>query len=640
MESESMLEILRKSAQGYVAKFLLSLLVLSFLGWGVSGYLNTQNIGRDVMTAGKTKLKIDEYRLAFIRKVQEASVQIGQRLNDEQIKLLRLDESVNEQMKAAIVLDEQARSMGLEISKQQLADFTAQDPSFIGVNGAFSRTQFDLAVRNSGMSQQDYFKNRKKIALRQQMIDGLIDGTILPQAYLFALALHDSEVRSLDYITLPASAIPPINTIDEAALKNFYGERVASYKAPEYRKITYVQLVPQNIVNPKTISDTQVKADYDKRIQAFSRPETRTIDQLVFKNLPTAIAAHAKLSAGSTFDDLVKSENKTLDDVALGTLKKSDVPDAKIADAAFKLSKGTVSSVIEGNFGPILVRVRDITPALVQGFDTVKEQIRNELALSDATNIILELHDQYEDARAGGDSLKKAAEKLKLKVITIDAVDQVGQLPDGKPMVNFPQRDDLIIAAFQSEKNVENAPIHIKPSGFIWYEVEKITPARERPLTEVRNRVITDWKLAVLHKNLEDKARDIQKTVENGKTLDQVAKEFSLVKKTKADLKRVMTDPDLDQDFIKTAFAGGNGYVGLVGSATGDQQTIFKVTQTSHSSDKIVKLPPLKLIGDNEKKALEIRFSDDLLEQFVGKLQQVYPVSVNEPALAAAQRLR
>ena len=48
-----MLEMLRVSAQGWVAKLLLSVLMLSFLGWGVNDYLSAQYTGNEVMSAGK-----------------------------------------------------------------------------------------------------------------------------------------------------------------------------------------------------------------------------------------------------------------------------------------------------------------------------------------------------------------------------------------------------------------------------------------------------------------------------------------------------------------------------------------------------------------------------------------------------------
>jgi peptidyl-prolyl cis-trans isomerase D len=630
-----MLDMLRNGAKGWVAKLFLSLLMLSFLGWGVSDYLRTQNTGNDVMFAGQTRVSINEYRLAYLRQIQLASSQIGQRINDEQAKLMGIDRQVTQQVTAGAVLDEQARVMNLGLSKDRLAVLTGEDPAFKGQNGAFSRSQFDAVLRNVGMRPEDYLKSREKIAVRQQIVEAVSDGLVVPDTYLSALALHDGENRTIDYVTIPVSAVPAITTVDEAALKAFYEERKESYKAPEYRKLSYVRLVPEDIADAKAVADADVQADYEKNKARYTTPESRTIDQLVFANMDAAKAAKAKLATGTTFDDLVIAEKKTLADVSLGNLKKSDVPNPKIAEAAFALASGGVSDVVEGPFGPVLLRVSAITPEVIQPFDAVKEEIRKALALNEAARVILDVHDQYEDARAGGDSMAKAAEKVKLKVETFDAIDETGQTLDGKAITSIPEQQKVLSAAFQAEEGAENAPINAESAGFIWYEVGKITPARDRPLEEVRDRVVADWKVATANKNLSAKAEEIRKAVEGGKSLDTVASEMKLTKQTKRGLKRGVEDAELGNDGVEAAFGGANGHVAAVANAAGDQQTVLKVTEVFAPADTSA-----NAIEAKRKKELEGGLADDLLDQLVARLQETYPVKMNEAALAAAQRTR
>jgi peptidyl-prolyl cis-trans isomerase D len=630
-----MLDMLRNGAKGWVAKLFLSLLMLSFLGWGVSDYLNAQNTGGDVMFAGSTKVSATEYRLAYMRQIQQASNQIGQRITDEQAKLMGVGQQVSQQVSAGVVLDEHARVMNLGLSKVRLAALTAEDPAFKGQNGAFSRSQFDAVLNNVGMRAEDYLKSREKIAVRQQIVEAVSDGLSVPDTYLSAVALHDGENRTVDYITIPVSAVPAVDTVDEAALKTFYDERKESYKSPEYRKLTYVRLLPEDIADAKTIADADVQADYEKNKKRYTTAESRTIDQLVFANMDAAKAARTKLASGSTFDELVAGEKKTPADVSLGNLKKADVPDTKIADAAFALMVGAVSEVIEGQFGPVLLRVSAITPEVTQPYEAVKEQIRKELSLNEAANLILDVHDKYEDARAGGDSMANAAEKVKLKMVTHEAIDQTGLGQDGVAVTSIPEQQKVLAAAFQAEEGAENTPVNAESTGFIWYEVAKITPARERPLEEVRERVIADWKVATVNKNLAAKAEEIRKAVADGKSLDAVASELSLTKVTKRGLKRQVEDADIGNDGVEAAFGGGNGHVAAVANAAGDQQTILKVTEVFAPADTST-----SAIEANRKKALESGLADDLLDQLVARLQETYPVKINEAALAAAQRTR
>ena len=172
------------------------------------------------------------------------------------------------------------------------------------------------------------------------------------------------------------------------------------------------------------VTDQQVSDDYEKNKARYTTPEMRTIEQLVFKTPDAAKAALDSLKTGATFDKLVTAEGKTPADTLLGTFAKDKIADTAVADAAFALHANEVSQVVQGAFGPVLLRVTEIKPEVVKPLDEVYDQIRKDLALGEANRILFDVHDSYEDARAAGSSLREAAAKLKLKVVTIDAIDR------------------------------------------------------------------------------------------------------------------------------------------------------------------------------------------------------------------------
>jgi peptidyl-prolyl cis-trans isomerase D len=627
-----MLDMLRNGAKSWVAKLLLMVLVLSFAAWGISDVFRTSFVGTAVVTAGDTVVTPVEYRLAYARQIQIAQQQMGARLTAEQAKALGIDGQVTQQIIAGAVLDEQARRMDLGLSRERLATLTGEDEAFQGTDGNFSRSQFDAVLRNVGMRPEDYLKSREKIAVRQQIVDAATDGLPVPKTYLAAMALHDGESRTIDYLSIPSSSLTPVSTVDEAKLATFFEERKDAYKAPEYRKFTYVRLTPEDIADTKSIGDADVAADYEKNKARYTTPETRAIEQLVFADDAAAKAAADKIAGGMTFDDLVKLENKTMADVALGKFAKPQVPDPAIAEAAFALpSAGSVSGVVTGQFGPVIVRVTEIAPEVVQPFEAVKEQIRLDMALNEAANAVLDVHDQYEDARGGGDSIKAAADKVKLKAVTIEASDTLGKAPDSTDIKDLPEQAVLLPAVFQAEEGAENPPLNAGSNGFLWYEVEAVTPARDRTLEEVRERVVADWKLAEVNERLAAKAEDVRKSIVGGKTLDQVATELALTKETKRGLKRDSDDADIGLEGVEAAFGGGQGHVALVASPTGDSQTIMVVTEVFAPADATDAAIP-----ENRRQQAARGMADDLLEQLVVRLQETYTVTVNNAALQAA----
>ncbi|ESZ23771.1 SurA N-terminal domain-containing protein [Mesorhizobium sp. L2C084A000] len=627
-----MLGILRSAAGTWVAKGLLVLLVLSFLVWGVSGRLMGGLAGHDsVITAGGTKVSINEYRLAYDRQLAVMSQQFGQRLSHEQAKALGVDNQVLAQLVSGAVLDEQARKLGLGLSKDRLAELTREDPAFKGPGGQFDRRTFEYMLQQIGMRPEDYLKNRAQVAVRQQIVEAVSDGLKAPDTFFKAVALYRGEDRTIDYLTLPKALVEPIAAPSDSVLLAYFEANKKTYAAPEYRKFSYVRLEPVDIMDTTAVTDSQVSDDYNKNKARYTTPELRTVEQLVFKTPDAAKAALDSLKAGATFDKLVTAEGKTPADTLLGTLAKDKIADKAVAGAAFSLNANEVSQVVQGAFGPVLLRVTEIKPEVVKPLAEVSDQIRKDLALGEASRILLDVRDNYDDTRAAGSSLAEAAAKLKLKVVTIDAIDRSGLRPDASIVKDLPQSPELIKAVFDAEPNTENDALTTADNGFVFYEVASITPARDRTLDEVRQKAVTDWTAAEISKRLAAKADELEKRLKAGATLDVIASELKLEKQTKRGVKREADDVDFGKEGAAAMFGVGEGGTGLIPSPTGDGQILYKVAEVFEPAGADASSVP-----DDAQKSFTSGMSDDLLDQLVAQLQTQYDVRIDQAAVAQA----
>ncbi len=627
-----MLGTLRNAAGTWVAKALLSLLVVSFAVWGISGRLAGTIAGHhSVITAGGTSVSVTEYRLAYDRQINAMSQQFGQRLTREQARAVGVENQVLAGLVSGAVLDEQARKLGLGLSKDRLAELTRDDPAFKGQDGKFDRRMFDYVLRQVGMRPEDYLKNRAQVAVRQQIVEAVTDGMKAPDAFLKAVALYRGEDRTIDYLVLPKSLVEPIEAPSDSTLNAYFEANKKVYAAPEYRKFSYVRLEPQDIMDPGSISDSQVKDDYEKNKERYTTPEMRTVEQLVFKSTDAAQAALDSLKAGATFDKLVAAQGKTEADTVLGTLSKDKIPDKAVADAAFSLAVNEVSPVVQGAFGPVLLRVTDIKPEVVKSLAEVSAEIRKDLAISEANRVLLDVHDSYEDARAGGATMQEAAAKLKLKVVTVDAIDRAGQRPDGTVVENLPESPALIRAVFDAETGIENEGLNTADNGYVFYEVNAITPARDRTLDEVRQKVVADWTKAETEKRLLAKADELEKRVKDGATLDTIAGELKLEKQTKRGLKREADDADFGKEGAAAMFGVPENGVGTVPAPTGEAEILYKVANVTEPAGADAASVP-----DDAQKAFASGLADDLLDELVTQLQSQYDVRVDQTAIAQA----
>ena len=631
-----MLEALRKAAGTWVAKILLLLLVGSFAVWGISGDLINGVRGGAIVTAGGTEVNATQYRLAYDRQLNVMSRQFGSTLTREQATALGIDEQVISQLVAGAVLDEQARRMGLGLSKERLAALTAEDPAFQGADGKFDRQRFIYVLNQVGMSVDGYLEDRANVAKRQQIVDASTDGLVAPDAFFKAVALYQGEDRTVDFVVVSRSSVEPIADPTEDVMKTWFDTVKPRYAAPEYRKISYVRLEPEDIADFSAVTDEQIAKDYEAHKATYTTAETRTIEQLVFPTMDAAKAARESLNAGKTFEQLMIEQNKTAADVLIGTLAKDKVPDAAIADAAFKLTAAAqVSDPVQGTFGPVLVRVTAITPEVVKPLADVSEQIRRDLALSEANRVLLDVHDAYEDARAGGDTLRQAAEKLKLKVVAIDAVDRSGTDKSGAIVKDIPSSAEVLRAAFEAEVNTENAAINSGSNGFVFFDVEGIEAARERELDEIKAKATTDWKLEQANAKLDEKVKALEQRLKDGATLDTIATELGMQKQTKRGLKRETNDADFGEAGVAAVFGIAKDGVGQSSNPQEDGKILFKVTEVIEPANSEPSALP-----DAQRTNISTSVANDMLDELVNRLRGEFDVEIDRAAAQQALQLQ
>jgi len=409
-------------------------------------------------------------------------------------------------------------------------------------------------------------------------------------------------------------------------LSKYFNERKVLFRAPEYRKVTLLAMSAAELAKPDQVSDADAKNYFEQRKASFGTPERRELRQIIFPNEQEAQAARDKIAKGATFQDIAKERGLKDSDVDVGTVTKADVIDPAVADAAFALKSGEVSAPIKGRFGTVLVQVGKIEPGSQKTFDDVKGQIKQEIAESNARTAIGNLRDKFEDERAAGSTLAEAAKKLGLGSRTIDAVDRSGRGPDGKPIPDLPSKPDVVAAAFASDVGVDNDPLQLPNGGYLWYDVGGITPARDRTLDEVKDKVEARWRADEIAKRLQAKADDMIGKLKAGTRLDQLANESGLKVVTAADLQRGKPGGFAPAKLVEAAFKIPKG---VPSSAEGDQETTRFVFEVTAVTD-----PPLDPIASKQlTTALQNSYSDDLVGAYVTRLESDFGVTMNQQAI-------
>lgn len=621
-----MFHILRRAAQTWVAKLLMLLLVASFGIWGVSRELISGGNSTTVVTVGDQQVDVNEFRLAYQRQVQSLSQQFGMRLTPEQARAFGVEQQVISQLVAGASLDQLAEDMNLGLSEDRLAQLIADDPAFKAVNGKFDRTLFTSRLRNAGIREDDYIKERSKVAVRGQIVDAVSNGFTAPKTLVDALKLYGTESRSVDYLLLTNANIEPIKAPADDVLATWFEGVKQRYRAPEYRKLAYLKLQPGDIADVASVTDDQIKEAFEKSKDAYRTPESRTIEQLTFANKDLAAAAETALKSGTSFDQLVTDQGKTASDVLLGEYTKDKVPDQAVANAAFGVkTDGGTTGVVDGSFGPVILRVTNIKAETTKSFDEVKEDLRKQLSLANASQEVINVHDHIEDLRGSGTSLEAIADQLKLKAVAVDAIDMTGNDKSGAEVKDMPIKQQLLTEAFKTDVGADAPALSIGNDGYVWFNVREITPERDRPLAEVHEKAVEDWTAEQQKIELAKKADELKAQAQKGTSLADIATPLGIAVESKSGFTRATDDAVLGRTGITAAFSGPVDTVASAVGADPSTQILMKVTEVNSeaTTDALNN-------RDQQITAMANAAGDDILDQMVNLLQTKYGANINQ----------
>jgi peptidyl-prolyl cis-trans isomerase D len=628
-----MLRGIRKASANWLGRtvmgVVMTLLAGSFAIWGINdifrGYGSTT-----VAKIGGTDIPIQLFQQTYNDRLQALGQQLGKPITPEEANSLGLDRQVLGEMVAQAGLDLRAQQMRLGISDQEIARRITSDPSFKTPEGQFDRARFEDLLRNAGFTEQRYVAEQRNVMLRREIIDSLSGGIPVPTAWLDAINELQNEQRSVEYVSLDSAQAGDIPQPTDDQLSKYFNERKITFRAPEYRKIVTVTLTPVELAKTIEVSDDDVKKEFDAEQSKFITPERRQVEQIVFPTMAEAQAASDRIKNGLTFAALATERGLKQQDIDLGTLPKAGLFDPAVADAAFSLKEGEVSAPVQGRFGPVLVTVTKILPEEDKTLAEVAPLIRNQLAVQRAKSQVQDIHDKMEDDRAGGATVEEAAQKLKLPIVTYDALDRSGHDPSSNPVTNLAHADEVISAAFATDVGVDNDPIEAD-GGYIWYDVTAITPARDRNLDEVKSQVEEHWRDDEIASRLKAKAADLLDKLKNGTSFDSLATANGLKIETAADLTREKPSAAISANVLAAIFHTAKD---TFASAQGDkpsQWVVFRVTD--------VKTPSLNANSDTAKRieqTLQTQLSGDVLGQYMAWLENDLGTSINQAAVAQA----
>ncbi|MEH6524881.1 MAG: SurA N-terminal domain-containing protein [Sneathiella sp.] len=627
-----MLHAMRKGASGWLAKGLLLLLVASFGVWGIGGDMLSSSVGSNVIEVGDKSISIGEFQRDYQRNLNILSQRFQTQLTAEQARQFGLAQMTVNQIASRALIEEKTKSLGLSADDAAILAMIRSQQNFQNEFKQFDRFRFEQFLRQNGYSEGEYIEIVRHDIAGQQLINSMaIPAAATPRILVDTLYAYQAEKRSANYVEILDSTIEFAATPSDDDLKEFIASNPERFSAPEYRKLSYITMTPENFAEEGEISDADLTAEYDGRVSEFNVPEQRGVSQMIFENEEQAKTALTKIDGGATFQKIALSELQlTPEDIDLGLMTQQDLL-PELQGPVFDLQKDGISAPVKTVLGWHLVQVTEVASQSVKTKEEVREQLKKDIHLRKAFDLMFEEATKLEDEFAGGATLAEAGKTIGVNVVTTDWIDIQGLNKQGQPVTGLPGGDAFLVEAFAKPKDSEPELSDSQSAGFYAVLVDEIYEAAVKPLADVKADATKGWQENWRNDQAKKKADDLLVKINGGATLEEIAKQEQASVKYSAPVLRSGQSSELAPSVqaglfdLQPAAYGvgvnvtGNGYViyGIAdvipADATADKEAAAQMATQVGSS---VRASILTQYENYLRKEIGISVKEDLIREY------------------------
>lgn len=489
---------------------LLGLLILGLAGFGATSFGGSNTA---IATVGDRSVDVNRYYRAVQQGIRQLQQQTGERVSVAQPETQAFLEGVRIELVRTAAVANEADRMGLSVGDDQVASQVRNVQAFQGIDGSFSRENYELALRQNGTTISQFEDDIRSETARQLLQGAVAGGATLPDAYSQVVLDFYGERRSAQAVRFGRALLAAEPTADPTPeqLRAFYADNPELFTLPERKNLTYIWLTPEMVARTIDLSDDELRAEYDERIDEFRSPDRRITERLVFSDEAAASAAKARVESGEvTFAQLVEERGLTLEDVSLGEATMDSLGDA--AEAVFALTEPGIAGPLPTSLGPALFQVNAILNARETSFEDAKEVLGTAIAADRARRQIDATILDLEDQLASGATLEEVAESTDMVLNSVEYFP--GVLNEITGYAGFRRAANMV--------NDGDFPelLGLSDGGIFALRNNGLLEPRLQDLDEVRATAIESWIASEDTKRLNEMATTLAAQVAVGGTLE------------------------------------------------------------------------------------------------------------------------
>lgn len=529
-----MLKFMRKYGSSWFIKIMLSMIIVTFVGF--FGWTAVQGpFTRDVVaTIDGEPISLGEYQTAYRQTYDLYRRVYKDALDEAMLNRLQIGRQALESIVRSRIQAHQARLAGLRVSDAELSRDIQSQPAFQR-NGRFDRNLYLELLRQNRIPVSAYEAERRENLLWQKLEAVLRDGVKTTQPELEEAFRWSRERVKVRYVVFPADRLEKQVQVQEDALRAFFEREKERFRVPKKIRAAYFFADIQSFERAVKVTDEEVAKAYESRREEFRQPERRKARHILLKLPPGAGAEEVektkakaedlmrRLREGAEFAALAKefSDDPNREKGGdLGSITRGEL-DPAFERVVFEMKAGELRGPVRTGFGFHVIRLDGIEPERVRPLPEVKATLADGLraarAADQARNAIERVWDEVSQGRA----FESFPETAGIKRGVSDFFSA-----DGKELP-LPDRERVAAAVFRLARGEISDPVEGEGG---WYLVRVVDerPARIPDLKEVRKDVEKEFIRRQSGRLAEERAREWVKRLDAGRSLDEAAQEEGL----------------------------------------------------------------------------------------------------------------
>lgn len=641
-----MMESFRNLSKNIFFRIFLGFLALSFVIFGISGFIFGNNSSWIAKIGGK-KINYDK----FIKVVQDDKEAIYKSNPTEEVMNYlnsgQFRSDVLSRMVTKYLIHGLQEDLGIYPSTEVILNQIAEAPDFKNKDGKFDRELFRKFLSNNGITEQRYIDSFKDEIAGAMIVVPLVEVSTVNKSLAHDIYKYKEEKRYVDVITVSLKNIGQVATPNEFELNDFFEKNKASFALPEMRSVSYIAFTKADLLGGISLTEKEIEDEYNKNISNYQDPETRNFYHLVFSDRKSANEFYAlfkeeaqKGNGEEVFAKLaLELQKKDKKAISLNKVAKKDQL-KEVANDIFALKTNEISNVLESPMGFHLFYLNSINPITNVSLAKVKKTIEADLLVKKQEEILKEKLNAIDDELLASNSLTKVAEKFKLKVQTLPKFDANGIDSKKDKVEQVIKLENFYVNAFALKKE-QASKLFYSENNDTYYAVivHEIEEGRERSLDEVKvlaSDILTKNKQ---QQKLKELADDIAKQVFESKgNIGPIVAKYNLkVEKNREFPRFYMIDVGGGK---KVPYA--NKSVEEIFSAKISESTSAYQSQNDEFTIGVIRR--IESPADNETKIktyaneMGAQFRNDILIAYNHYIQNKMKVEINQKLLQAASK--